>query len=343
MTMQYVTDCEGPVSLNDNAMEMAGEFIPNGENFFVKLSRYDDYLADIVEKPGYKAGDTLRLIIPFFKAYRVTESMMTAFSQQNVLLVPDAAAALDKIRASMEAFIISTSYEPYIRALCQTIDFPFASTYCTALDIDSYVLEEREQARLVSLKEEVDGLPDYEIAPGALSFDDLSDDARQTIGRLQDIFWNELPGMKAGALLTAVDPVGGRDKARALEDSLMRTGARLSDTIYVGDSITDVQAFQLVKRGGGLAVSFNGNRYAIEAADVAVYGHGAMILSLIADAFMAGGKDGVYVLLRDMAPSTIEQIKLSGGGRVEDFDREKMITESETVRKEIRGVAGQLG
>lgn len=340
---QYVTDCEGPVSLNDNAMELAAAFIPNGENLFVKISRYDDYLADIVAKPGYKAGDTLRLIVPFLKAYGVTTAKMVDFSRANILLVPQAAETLAHIRGEMEAFIISTSYDPYIEALCQKIGFPFESTYSTAIDIDDYPLDPAEGDRLRQIKEEIDRLPDYTLPAAARSFDDLDDAARTTVEKLQDVFWNELPGMSAGAMLTAVDPVGGRDKARALDDSLLRTGIALADTIYAGDSITDVQAFQTVRRGGGLALSFNGNRYAIDAAEIAVYATSTTVLSLIADAFVAGGKDGVHALLRDTRPSTMEQIGLRGASVVDSSNRETIVEESEAVRKQIRGVAGQLG
>ena len=340
---QYVTDCEGPVSLNDNAMELAVAFIPNGENFFVKLSRYDDYLADIVKKPGYKAGDTLRLIVPFFKAYGVTAAKMDDFSRQHVLLVPGAADVLRHIGANMRAFIISTSYDPYIKALCAEIGFPVDHTYSTAIDIDHYALDLAEAARLRQIKQEIDDLPDYDLPVDAHSFDDLASEAQATVSRLESVFWEELNGTQAGAMLTAVNPVGGRDKARALSNSLERTGVRLRDVIYAGDSITDVQAFEAVKQGGGLAVSFNGNRYAIDAANVAVYGEDAAILGLIADAFIKGGKDAVYVLLRDLSINIMNEIKLRGAHVISDADRDMIIKESEEVRRDIRGMAGEVG
>ena len=65
----FVTDCEGPISKNDNAFEFASSFVPDGGIFFALVSKYDDVLADAIKKPNYKAGDTLRLILPFLKAY----------------------------------------------------------------------------------------------------------------------------------------------------------------------------------------------------------------------------------------------------------------------------------
>ena len=58
----FITDCEGPLTLNDNAFELANHFIDNGGELFKILSLYDDYLVDEVKKPNYKAGNTLLLI-----------------------------------------------------------------------------------------------------------------------------------------------------------------------------------------------------------------------------------------------------------------------------------------
>ena len=63
-------------------MEMAERFIPWGGEFFARLSRYDDFLADVVQKPGYNAGDTLRLIAPFFVAFGLRDSDVQAFSAE---------------------------------------------------------------------------------------------------------------------------------------------------------------------------------------------------------------------------------------------------------------------
>ncbi len=343
MKRQFVTDCEGPVSLNDNAMEMAAEFIPNGTEFFGKISRYDDYLVDIVHKPGYKAGDTLRLIIPFFKAYGVTSEMMVDYSRRHILFVPGAKKTLQRVLEEMEAFIISTSYDPYIHALCEAAGFPIENTYSTEINIDQYRLSADDEKRIKEIKEEIDETPEYDLPPEAKHYDDLPDESRKTIRLLQHVFWEELPKMQAGALLTSINPIGGPEKARALDDSLLRTGKELSDVIYVGDSITDVQAFHEVKNGGGLAVSFNGNRYAIEAAEIALYAENTDIITLVADAFAAGGKSEAYRLLNNMDTHIMEEINARGAVIIDESDKEETVRESQAMRKEIRGIAGVLG
>ena len=64
-------DCEGPLTKNDNALELSSHFILGGERLFTQLSRYDDILADMVKRPGYRAGNTLKLICPFLRAFGV--------------------------------------------------------------------------------------------------------------------------------------------------------------------------------------------------------------------------------------------------------------------------------
>jgi energy-converting hydrogenase A subunit R len=79
MKKVFISDCEGPISKNDNAFELTAHYVPNGERLFTVISRYDDVLAEVVKKPGYKAGDTLKLILPFLKAYGVTDRKMQKF------------------------------------------------------------------------------------------------------------------------------------------------------------------------------------------------------------------------------------------------------------------------
>ena len=102
--------------------------------------------------------------------------------------------------------------------------------------------------------------------------------------------------MEIGVIYREVNPVGGPEKARALEESLSRTGLTMADVIYVGDSITDVQAFEAVRAGGGLGISFNGNRYAVKAAEVSIIADNAWPIALVASVFRLWGKEGVMEL-----------------------------------------------
>ena len=86
----FVSDCEGPISLNDNAFELSTHFIGDGDKFFKIISRYDDVLADVLKRQGYNAGGTLKLILPFLKAYGATNQNIIEFSNGNVHLISGA-------------------------------------------------------------------------------------------------------------------------------------------------------------------------------------------------------------------------------------------------------------
>ena len=100
----------------------------------------------------------------------------------------------------------------------------------------------------------------------------------------------------SGKMLEDVNPVGGSEKAEAIKKSCERTGIGPENVIYAGDSITDMEAMKLVRNAGGIAVSFNGNRYAIRSADVACLSPNALILAALALRFKEDGAQGILDL-----------------------------------------------
>jgi energy-converting hydrogenase A subunit R len=356
----FISDCEGPISKNDNAFELAAHFIPQGDRFFALLSRYDDILADIVKKPSYKAGDTLKLILPFLKAYGATNQTITEYSSKNVLLMPGAKTMLRFVRVMMPSFIVSTSYEQYIRALCNLVDFPFENVYCTRLNLDKYKLDKKERERLKQLRKEIHALPTPEIPKGARSLQDLSRRHREAIKKLDRIFWEEICQMDIGRIFDEVNPVGGREKAEAVRSIIRRLGNKLSDVMYVGDSITDVSAFRLVRKNGGLTVSFNGNEYAVREAEVAVLSENALVTAVLADAFNRLGRNGVLKLVEEWGYEALQKWNLNSSLQdsllklyperlpkveiVTSNNMEQLMEESSVFRKTVRGEAiGRLG
>jgi len=356
----FVSDCEGPISKNDNAFELTANIIPDGGSFFVLVSKYDDVLADVVQKLGYKAGDTLRLILPFLKAYGATNKGIKEFSAKNVLLVPGAKDTLAFVKQLMSSFIISTSYEQYISSLCELIGFPFENCYCTRLDLDKYGISTEEIERLQELQKEIAALPMIEIPKNACSVSDFSQRDQETVKRLDTIFWKELPKMTSGKMLIEVNPVGGTEKARAVQKIVERMNCSLDRVMYVGDSITDAPALKLVRENGGLAVSFNGNDYSVRESDVAVLSRDTIVTSVLAEAFSRHGKDGAFRLVEKWSPLGLKNNSVSselckrmfmvfsdGFPQVEQVTEnnvERLKRESSVFRKTVRGEAiGQLG
>lgn len=294
----FVTDCEGPLTRNDNAQETAERFIPDGGELFARLSKFDDLLADVVQRPGYNAGDTLRLLPPFLKAFEVSDQDLFSSSVEGVLLVPGAVEMLEQLRTLLPVFIISTSYAPYLEALCSLSGFPMENVRCTELRLDAWEMPAAEKAWLRQRVAAVMEQDIIEIPEGAASVADLTLVDQESAGMLDDLFWRQMDGRVSGAMLAAVRPVGGAMKLAALEDIMAAEQAPGDGVMYVGDSITDVPPLAAVKAWGGFSLSFNGNAYALAAAEFATASPDAAVTAELAAAFAANGRQGALKVLR---------------------------------------------
>ncbi|UCC28074.1 MAG: HAD hydrolase family protein, partial [Candidatus Bathyarchaeota archaeon] len=262
--------------------------------------------------------------------------------------------------AIMPSFIVSTSYEQYIRVLCNFLEFPFENAYCTRLDLDRYKLTEKEEERLRQLRKEMSALPTLEIPRNAQVVTDFSTQHQKTLEKLNEIFWKDISSMKIGEIFSEVNPIGGYEKAEAVQDITSRAQSDLSDVMYVGDSITDVSAFRLIREVGGLAISFNGNEYAIREAEIAALSENAVVTAILADSFNRLGKDGVFQLLDDWSHEALRTYGVSSSLRkrvselypellpqveaITPDNRERLMKESGAFRKTVRGEAiGTLG
>ena len=356
----FISDCEGPISKNDNAFEVTSSFVPNGDKLFTVVSRYDDVLAEVVRKSGYKAGDTLKLVLPFLKAYGVTDQKMRDFAAHNLVCIASIKDILQYIRRLATTFIVSASYEHYLRALCQVLEFPFENTYCTRLSLDKYELPEEEKVELKRIAEEIARTPVFEVTPAIKSLDDLPREDERKVRQLDEIFWKRITKMEIGKIYSEVNPVGGGVKAEAVKNIARKHCVALRDVMYVGDSITDDEAFKLVKGNGGLTVSFNGNQYAVENAEVAILSENSIVTGIFADVFLRFGKAETIKLVENWNRKALERSSIDKGLRnllfkvfpdrlpkvkiISDQNMEVLGKESSRFRKKVRGEAiGRLG
>ncbi|MGC8895363.1 MAG: HAD hydrolase family protein [Candidatus Bathyarchaeia archaeon] len=360
MKRVFISDCEGPISKNDNAFEITSHYVPHGDKLFTVISKYDDVLAEVLKRPNYKAGDTLKLILPFLKAYDVTDAKMREFSAKSLLLIANVKDMLSHVRNAAHAFIVSTSYQHYIEALCQALNFPYENTYCTRLCLDKYPITEKERSELKELAREIAEMPLIKIPPNAKTMSDFSKKDQELIDRLDEIFWNTITKMDIGKIFSEVNPVGGSEKAEAVKDAAKKVGVELSDVMYVGDSITDVEAFRLVKQNGGLAVSFNGNEYAVRNAEIAILSENSIATAIIAELFSKFGKQETLKIVENWSHETLKKSSINqtllnnlSGLYPKKLPKVKIITkenmktlakESSKFRKRVRGEAiGRLG
>lgn len=330
-------DCEGPLTLNDNAFEYSKAIIPKGDYFFTQISRFDDYLADIKKKAGYKAGDTLKLILPFLKLFGADNKSLREFSRKTLAFLPEIPEILYKLNQILPTFIISTSYKPYLEALCEVTGFPMENIFCTEVDLDKVKLSHSEAKILEKLYEEIMNMPLIELPKDAQKPEDLSSELLNTLNRLEEIFFDIIWNMDIGVFLREVNPVGGFEKANACEKISRELSIPLSEGFYAGDSITDTQALNLIKENRGVALSFNGNRYALRSAEFYALSKKGSVFFELSQIFLDKGKEGLGNFIKK-EPYEFGKVPLEK----EEFDR--LVEKSEAFRKKIRGeIIGALG
>lgn len=308
----FITDCEGPLTLNDNAYELAAEFIEDGGKLFKIISRFDDYLVDDVKLENYHAGDTLKLIVPFYKLAGLTNEKMIKFSRENIYLVDGSDDTLRFANELIDSFIVSTSYGQYIEALCNYIDFPFQNTYHTQLDVDgatnfnqsdkksdnvssssnnSQTIVGDKSPKFIEELKKVEEFRKIILEHGEENEDDFN--------VLYDIFFNEFPKLEINKYIESVKTVGGKGKQIAVEDIVERLDLGHGSIIYMGDSITDVEPLQYARDNGGLSVSFNGNEYPMNVAEIAVISDHTIVSSILIDLHSRFDKEYVLDFIRE--------------------------------------------
>ena len=256
---------------------------------FSQVSRYGDYLMEVA-KTGVPGRRHPEAHPAFLKARGLSNAAIESSRRE-----PEADArgggALPFLHSRLSHLRDQHQLPPICRGRGRRLGFDPEHIFCTELDLDRYPLGPGEAEELRRLQEEILG-PRRSNCP--------REPPRSRIcpprSRRPSAGWTTSSGnaarMDIGAIYQEVS-VGGPEKAKTVADSLAKTGLRLADTIYVGDSITDVQAFQAVRAGGGLAISFNGNRYALNAAEVVVVSDSAWSIALLTAIFRLWGKEGV--------------------------------------------------
>lgn len=276
----FITDCEGPLTLNDNAFEMAASFIEDGGELFRILSLYDDYLVDIVKKPGYKAGNTLKLILPFFVVENLTNQDFIEFSQNHIYAVNDSKFLLEYLKEAMNTYIVSTSYGQYIEAVSNYMEVPFENTFYTNVDMDSLHLNDEEIQKIMEFKEMImDNPEDYEL------FD--------------DIFFTQIAQMGIYDEIKKVEVVGGLGKKLAIDRIIERDEIDVNEILYIGDSITDVEPLEFARKNNGISISFNGNEYPLKVAEIAIVSPSAVATAVIANIYAENDKDKVLKFIEN--------------------------------------------
>ncbi len=279
----FATDCEGPAVRNDNALETASLTIPDGLRLFEQLSKFDDYTARVRHRPAYNIGDTLRLLAPFLKAYDVTDASLTDLIQQRRLAwIPDAKVNISNLRKErIPVFQITVSYRPFAKHVARLLGVRSEFVYCTPFALDKYTMSNPEVKRLKQIASVIADLPKIpELPPNDTRHMKLPKAFRD----IEHLVWGEMAEHLpcSSKMLREIRTMGGQNKVNAVDDIAARTHVEPRYLFFLGDSITDVEVLEDVDRKGGVAISFNGDSHAVNAARYCCWGNSALVTGLLA-------------------------------------------------------------
>ena len=265
-------DLEGPISTLDFAAELSrllnqkpilGLQDFDFGVFFEMLSEYDDYLIEI---PGvkeelniadYQPGDTLRLVAPLYMSC-FSDKELVCLAEQNLGLLPGCTELMTILKKKWDVYIISTSYTHFAHSVAKYLNIPQDHVFCTELNL------KRANESFLNIKKDVDFLVKNIFQQFLTNDKKLS----TVIENLNEFFWSRKSDyIKA---MNQVQVRGGLRKELAVEAISEKVKIPISEMVVLGDSITDINMLQRLKDEGGIAVSFNGNRFTVGRANVAI-------------------------------------------------------------------------
>lgn len=357
-------DLEGPLSMTDFAAEIFKYLenkIENTKNLgdlFYLISNYDDYLIDYPENQKklnierYDPGDTLRLLAPFYINYFNNKELIDIASKK-LGIIPGAIKTISTLKKDWDVYIISTSYTQFAFQVAKKLGVPKDHVYCTKLDIDE--LKEYSQ----NLEQKIDILIN-EIFPKYIK---NNKDLDSVIEDINEFFWNDRSSSYY-RIMQEIVVRGGKQKELAIENIAERTSCKVGEIIATGDSITDINMLNRIKKEKGIAISFNGNDYSLPAANIALTTPNVMGIMPIFHNYnniwnfiekwnenYDENKKNPKLIDEKLIPNYLKEyfIKNQFIPHIDDLrgiskdKKEKLINIQKKMRKKVRGWVGGLG
>lgn len=308
---QLILSCDGILSGNDYARDLCARSIRNGARFFDAVSRYEDLSTYAIERDETKTRQTMKMIVPFLKAYGMTDHFAYEFAKEDLRTIPGAADTMGYLRRLLPTFVATGSFEHHMMALCDAIDFPIENITCTKVEFDSVENDRQEDRRLRDLANKISSLRLPKTLYTVTESEFLDDDDATLIRELDAIFDDELPQMEAWKAYKDMLAIGSNEKAYAMLEIRRKTEIEFNSTVFIGSGINDFQALDLVRDSEGLAISYNGSEYAVRGCNIAVMSSNTIVLDVLVGEFYNEGIQAVYDMVDNWNRDYLKECKCS--------------------------------
>ena len=308
---QLILSCDGVLSTNDYARDLCARSIRNGGRFFDAVSRYEDLSTYALERDETKTRQTMKMIIPFLKAFGMTDHFAYEFAKEDLHPMPGADGSLSYLRRLLPTYIATGSYEHHMMALCDSLDFPIENATYTKVEFDSAENDRQEDRRLRELANKISSLRLPKTMYSVTESEFLDEDDATLVRELDSIFDDELPNMEAFKAYKDVLAIGSNEKAYALLEIRRKTEIEFNSTVFIGSGLNDFQALDLIRDSEGLAISFNGSEYAVRGCNIAVMSSNTIVLDVLIGEFYNEGIQAVYDMVDNWNRDYLKDCKCS--------------------------------
>ena len=75
----FISNCEGTISKNNNALDLAKHFVPEGDRIFNAINKYCFTNAHFLHKKDVRDAQPLKLVLPFILAFGANNKSVEDF------------------------------------------------------------------------------------------------------------------------------------------------------------------------------------------------------------------------------------------------------------------------
>ena len=249
----------------------------------------------------FNAGDTVKWILPFLRAYGSDDESLEKFCKTDINLIPGASKTYEHINSFMPTHLVTTSYKPHAVAVSDQLFLWNRKHFASEVTLDGGIMPMREADQINEIAQEILKLPTLEFDYNITHFADYDETTCDTLEAMDVILNEKLYSIESARYLLTDAKIcggGGAGKAAALDEiKNIHSNLYYHDMMFVGDSITDMGAMQYLNQEGGVTVSFNGSRFAVFNAQIGVISPHVAVTGVLAEAFSNLGKGELMQLV----------------------------------------------
>lgn len=346
-------DGEGPLVNIDLAREMAARihriYEPHVNRYllFDTLSLYNACLAEEGRSPN-QPGDTLALLVPHLLAHGVSNEDLVEEAKKTVI-IPGVQELLGALRLEgWEIRVISGAYNHLWETVGPRLGFSsqeIASSHLNLAKLRENSGWREDLSNFVKLQERLtlQDKDDIEFAQlrfkkGEGIFSIWREYLSETWPLVHNFYGYLLPDQGFDPL-KEISIVGGSRKVDAVQKFQKELAVGVNQIVFVGDSITDDQAHKFVRESGGLAITLNGDRFALRNANLAVALEDRLDLKPLLDAWQKGGLVEVRNFVEAQSTQSTDKerlAKFSADGTHFSLVTSENVTELAEIHRDFR-------